>query len=160
MSRNWAEIGIEWTARPVSRQPGDNATDRIMIGQAQLPVLKNTELAIKAGLGAAILKGVNGTSWTVQAQDQSRRMIEKGVKDVETMRERIFSRLQSIGHAFTTTVIKEVEKRVEVIKHMLPDGTEFTGDVEIEYRQEYMVQLVDMEVPTALAAKLAEAQAW
>ena len=151
MSRNWAEMGIEWDMSPVSQQMGDNATDRVELGQIPVPRLTNIDLAIKSGLSNAILAGVNGTSWRVKAQDVGRRALEKNRKaDRDAMKDAIFSRLQSIRTAATITLRE----------HRFADGTKYEGDDEVEYRQLAVEQYVEMGVEASVAVQLASKLVW
>lgn len=154
MARDWNALGIHWTESDVQRQHGDHATDRAILGKAQIPVLADMDLAKAAGLTPAILKGVNGTSWRVMAQDVCRGLLEKGIKDVETTRERIYARLLSIRQAGT------VVQTVTVVKRPLPDGTMYEGSDENEFRANYMAALIDAGVDANVARTMATTIAW
>lgn len=149
--RNWEELGIQWTKGDVSREAGSNRTDRKSIGTCQIPHLTNLDKAVAAGLSAAVLAGVNGTSWRVKAQDVGRRYIEKCQTsrqryDEETNRTLVFQRLLSIR--VSTGGVTIVEKRV--IVNRLPNGQEYTGTNLAEYQGLVAAALSDMGVPNAL----------
>lgn len=130
---------------------GDNATDKVTLGNIPVPRLVSIDKAIAAGLGNAILSGVNGTSWRVKAQDVGRRALEKNRKaDVEQMKISIFARLQSVR----TTSVQTIRE------HRLPDGTLFTGTDEIEFKQEALGQYVDLGIEMEVAQKLVAALVW
>lgn len=144
-ARNWETLGIEWSEEPVQKQHGDHATDRSIIGQAQIPVLKNLSAFRENVPNAdAILLGIwDGTSARVQAQDVSRRMLAKGAK-TDDLREAIWNRLLGI------------RQRVAAPKtHPLPGGTRYEGDNLVEYRQQYAAALVDQGVQGDLATTIA-----
>src|SRR5512138_48530 len=148
MSRNWEELGIRWESSVVMRQHGDHASDRRPLGDAQIPVLEDTEKAIANGLGPAILKGVNGTSWRVMAQDVSRNRLEDGVKDADVIREDVYKRLLSIRTTGTRVLVKR----------NLPNGEVYMGADETEFRQMFAAALVDLGIDADLSmAKAAKA---
>lgn len=144
-ARNWETLGIEWSEEPVQKQHGDHATDRSVIGQAQIPVLKDLA-AFRANVPEAdnILLGIwDGTSARVQAQDVSRRMLAKGAT-TEVLRDAIWNRLLGI------------RQRVAVVKtHPLPGNTRYEGDNLVEYRQQYAAALVDQGVQADLSLTIA-----
>lgn len=149
---NWNDLGITWTSSDVQRQHGDNATDRVVIGQAQIPVLSDVDKAVAGGLLGAIMKGVNGTSWRVMAQDVCRKAIEKDRKaSPDAMREAVFNRLRSMRASSGPVVI---------VKRALPNGTMWEGDNEQEFRSEYAAALTDMGVDAAAAIEAAKAYKW
>lgn len=148
--RDWAALGILWVESEVSRQHGPNKTDRAVIGTGQVPQLTDIDKAVEAGLEAAILAGTNGTSWRVTAQDVSRSYIEAtkaSDRDVETLRERIFSRLKGMRNAAIGTRT--------VLVAPLPDGTQWKGTDSTEYEQLYAAGLVDAGMDAAMALGLA-----
>lgn len=146
MSRNWKELGIRWETSVVMRQHGDHASDRRPLGNAQIPVLEDPDLAIKNGLGPAILKGVNGTSWRVMAQDVSRNKLEDGIKDADVIQEDVFKRLLSIRASGGTRVI---------VKRNLPNGDIYEGSDETEFRQMFAAALVDLGIDAETATEKA-----
>lgn len=157
MPNNWEEMGIKWVAGEVRRQNGEHATDRTVIGTAQIPDLVDIDAAVKAGLSGAILKGCNGTSWRVLAQDVCRGLIEKNRRvSAEVMQEAVFNRLRSVMTRGTVVI----EKIVEKVMHTLPDGTNWDGTDETEFRQMYLVQLIDAGVENAVAQILTTNVKW
>lgn len=144
-ARNWETLGIEWSAEDVQKQHGDHATDRSIIGKAQIPVLKDMA-AFRANVpdADAILLGIwDGTSARVQAQDVSRRMLAKGATE-DVLREAIWNRL--LGIRQRTAVAKTFP---------LPGGKRYEGLNLVEYRQQYTAALVDQGVQSDLALTIA-----
>jgi hypothetical protein len=151
-TRNWAEIGIDWNSEPVSKQAGDHATDRVVIGNAEIPVVSDLPKFI-AHFGEPCVLGImDGTSVRVMAQDVNRRLIPTG-KRGEEIREAIYNRLRGVRNAGTrTTVVREVKV------YNLPDGTQYKGTDLVEYQQAYLAALVDMGTPTKIATEIATKQ--
>ncbi|MGH7883414.1 MAG: hypothetical protein ACREN8_11025 [Candidatus Dormibacteraceae bacterium] len=152
MDRNWDDIGIEWEVEDVSKQHGDHATDRVIIGKAQMPI--TTDLAkFQAHFGDACILGImDGTSVRVMAQDVNRRMLQKGCKAPE-IREAIYNRLKGVRNAGTRTV---TVKTVKV--YSLPNGTTYDGTDLVEYQQLYVSALTEQGVPAATAVAIAQNQ--
>lgn len=151
-TRDWAALGIVWLALEVSRQHGANRTDRTVIGVAQVPQVTDVDKAIAAGLGNAIMAGVNGTSWRVTAQDVGRSYIENVPRDKrsdEELRERVFARLQGMRNPALGGGVRKV------LVASLPDGTKWEGTDPTEYEQLYAAGLVDNGVDASLALGIA-----
>lgn len=151
---NWESAGIVWETSDVSRQHGPNKSDRAVIGTAEIPKVVDMAKAIDAGLGDAMLAGINGTSWRVTAQDVSRRYIEATPKDKrnkDDLRKLVYDRLRGIR----ARVVGGRVEYVEVVKRPLPDGTMYDGTDEVEFRQLYLAALVDGGVQPDVARTLA-----
>ena len=151
---NWKSMGIAWETSPVSRQHGPNKTDRAVIGEAEIPQVVDIRAAIDAGLGDAMLAGINGTSWRVTAQDVSRRYLERTPKDKrsqEDLRKAVYDRLRGIR----ARIVGGRVEYVEVVKRPLPDGTMYEGTDENEYRSAYAAALVDNGIDADVALTLA-----
>lgn len=149
-TRNWDAIGIRWDdSKDVHRQAGDHATDRISLGAGQVPQLYDLDVFMSSVSNARelILGGMNGgQSWRVAAQDVSRSAYETGTKDAETIRERVWNRIQGIratGGGSTK-------------RYALPGGTFWTGSDLVEYRDAYFEALVaaSPDIPKALANQI------
>lgn len=165
MSRNWTDIGLTWDESDVSERTGPNASSKFVLGEAQIPVLADTEKAIASGLGDAILAGVNGTSWRVSAQDVARSYLKaNGKRDahgryilnpaqIDELRDRAFARVKGLRNPSIRTV-------TTVTVHNFPDGTQYTGSDEVVYRQEFASRLVDMGVPADTARAAAMTAKW
>ena len=151
MARDWNSIGIDWTQEPVSKQAGDHATDRKVIGDAEMPIVKDLTAFIAEFGEDCVLGIMDGTSLRVMAQDVNRRLIPKGDKG-ETIREAIYNRLRGVRNASRGGVVKEVKV------YTLPDGTVYKGTDVTEYQQAYMAALVDAGTPVAVAQTIATMQ--
>lgn len=150
-ARNWEEMGISWAEETVSRQHGPHATDRVVIGTAQIPIVKDLS-KFTAHFGESVVLGVmDGTSIRVQAQDVSRTGIAKGLK-AEEIRERMYLRLKGIRNRPLAGETKEVKV------YRLPNGQDYKGTDVTEFRQLYAAALVDSGVPAAVATTLANSQ--
>jgi len=150
MARNWNEVGISWSAESVSRRHGENASDKAVIGTAQIPLVADLDV-VRNHFGDGVITGsLNGTSWRVMAQDVSRRMLEKGTKDAEAIREAVYNRLRGIRNPVMAT-----PRTVEVKVYTLPDGTTYSGTNLAEYQAAYMAALVDQGIPADTARTIA-----
>lgn len=151
-SINWADRGINWATEDVSKQYGDHASDKQVIGKAQIPVVVDLEL-FRAEYGDACVLGIlDGTSIRVMAQDVNRTGIAKGMR-AEEIRQRIDARLRGIRNRPVGSVVV-----VTKLVYMLPNGEKFTGATLVEFQAEYMAALVDSGVPAEVAKTLAEMQ--
>lgn len=144
--RDWAALGIEWETESVSKQFGDHATDRKVVGNAQLPRIIDLDKARAAGI--SILAWINSSnSMRVRAQ-----AIARATKDrtPEVLREAVFAALLSSRARAAAGV------RVEtIIKRPMPDGTMYDGDDEVEFRQLYAAALIDQGVEASVALSIA-----
>lgn len=149
---NWADRGITWATEDVSKQHGDHATDRVVIGQAQIPVV--TDLAkFTAEYGVACVLGIlDGTSIRVMAQDVNRSGLAKGMKQDE-LRQRVDARLRGIRNRPVGGVVTK-----EVKVYMLPNGQRYTGTDLAEFQAAYTAALVDAGIDAAVALTLAKQQ--
>lgn len=146
-THNWENYGIRWDSEDVCRRADRNGASKVVIGQAQIPVLTNLE-KFRANVtdADAILRGIwDGTSVRVQAQDVARHALDKGKKDADTMRELVWNRIIGIR-----------TRTVSVKSYALPGKTErYTGTNLMEYRQAYAAALVDGGVDAAMSTALA-----
>ena len=145
MSRNWDEIGIAWAMESVSKQPGGHASDKVEVGKGPIPELIDITKAVAAGLGEAILAGLNGTSWRVKAQGVIRSTAEmkdgrRQLADVEAMKEKVYQKLLGMRNVSARTTVVEVKVRP------LPNGSEYKGTEETEFRALYIAALVDLGI--------------
>jgi hypothetical protein len=151
-SINWADRGISWMTEDVSKQHGSHATDKVVIGKAQIPVVTDLE-KFRAEYGDSCVLGIlDGTSIRVMAQDVNRSGLAKGLKPSE-IQARIDARLRGIRNrplGGTTVVTKLV--------YVLPNGEKFTGQTLVEFQQAYLAALVDANVPVEVAKTLAAQQ--
>lgn len=153
MTRNWNEIGLDWSVEPVARRAGANDSDKKVIGNAQIPVVSDLDKVREHFGDDPITGSLNGTSWRVMAQDVGRRLLEKGTKDADVIREAVYNRLRGIRNApVASTVVKVVKV------HTLPDGTEYKGTDLAEYQAAYAAALVDQNVPAETAMQIAKLQ--
>lgn len=150
-SINWADRGISWTQEDVSKQHGDHATDRVVIGQAQIPVVNDLDKFRKEYGDACVLGILDGTSIRVMAQDVNRSGLTKGLK-AEEIRQRIDARLRGIRNRPLAGATKTV------VVYMLPNGQRYNGTSLVEFQQAYLAALVDAGVPTEVARTLASGQ--
>lgn len=152
-SINWEGRGISWQQEDVSKQHGDHATDKVVIGKAQIPVVTDLEAFRKEYGDSCVLGILDGTSIRVMAQDVNRSGLAKGLK-AEEIRQRIDARLRGIRNrplGGTTVVTKLV--------YLLPNGEKFTGTTLAEFQGEYLAVLIDSGVPADVARTLATSQA-
>ena len=148
---DWATRGISWVTEDVSKQHGDHATDRVVIGKAQIPVVSDLDAFRKEYGDACILGFLDGTSIRVMAQDVNRSGISKKLS-AEEIQQRIDARLRGIRNRPLAGVVKEVTV------YLLPSGTKWTGTSEIEFQQAYLADLVDAGVDVTVATMLATQQ--
>lgn len=159
MATNWADFGITWESGKVSRQHGEHRTDRIELPHpSQIPVPVDLD-KLRAALGDELVKSyLNGTSMRVIAQDVSRRYIEATMEarkfyDVEELRGLVWDRLSG-----KRTTIGGGTREVKI--RYLPNGKQFTGKTEVEFRAETIAVLLDMGVPVEAAKAAAAALVW
>lgn len=151
MAKVWADFGIAWTQEPVSKQMGDHATDKKIIGTAEMPIVEDLDKFV-AHFGAAVVLGImDGTSVRVMAQDVNRRLIQKGQKG-DAIRDAIYNRLIGTRNASRGAVT------VTVTVYKLPDGTEYKGSDLVEYQQAYTAALVDLGTPADVAMQIGSNQ--
>lgn len=149
---NWEARGIIWATEDVSKQHGDHATDRVVIGKAQIPVVNDLDKFRQEYGDACILGVLDGTSIRVMAQDVNRSGIAKNLS-VDEIRQRIDARLRGVRNRPLAGVTKTV------VVYMLPSGQRYEGTSLVEFQQQYLAALVDAGVDSAVARMLAEQQA-
>lgn len=149
---DWSSRGISWVEEDVSKQHGDHATDRVVIGKAVIPVVSDLTLFVAEYSEACVLGIMDGTSIRVMAQDVNRSGIAKKLSTDE-IKSRIDARLRGIRNRPVGGVTV-----VEVKIYMLPNGQRFTGTTVTEYQAEYMAALIDAGVDSAVAQLLAKQQ--
>lgn len=149
MSNNidWAARGIVWIEEDVSEQAGDHATDRRVLGKAQMPVVKDLSKFVAEYGEACVLGSLDGTSIRVMAQDVNRTGLRKRMS-ADEIRNRIDARLRGIRNRAVTTV-------KEVVKYPLPGGKFYSGTDLAEYQAEYTAALVDLGTPADVARTIA-----
>lgn len=151
MSNNidWAARGIIWIEEEVSEQTGDHATDRRVLGKAQMPVVKDlTAFVAEYGEGA-VLGSLDGTSIRVMAQDVNRTGLRKRLS-ADDIKLRIDGRLRGIRSRAIANVVTK-----EVTVYTLPGGQTYTGTDEVEYQQAYVAALVELGTPAEVAINIA-----
>jgi hypothetical protein len=144
---DWAARGIVWMEEEVSEQAGDHATDRRVLGKAQMPVVKDLSAFVAEYGEAAVLGSLDGTSIRVMAQDVNRTGLRKRLSS-DDIRLRIDGRLRGIRTRGVAT-----PKEVKV--YPLPGGQEYKGTNEVEYQQAYIAALVDLGTPADVARTIA-----
>ena len=148
---DWALRGISWVTEDVSKQHGDHATDRVVLGKAQIPVVADLDAFRKEYGDSCILGILDGTSIRVMAQDVNRSGLAKKLP-ADEIKQRIDARLRGVRNRSLGGVVKEVAV------YLLPNGEKWTGTDETAYQAEYMAALVDAGVPIEVAKTLATAQ--
>jgi len=144
-ARNWQEMGIKWLEEKVSRMAG---TTKVEIrGMAQIPHIENLELAIAHFGAERVMEWVNGTSLRVTAQAVNRANLPEVTG--EALRELIYQRMMG-------TRVRSVGRRTVKV-YTLPNGTQYTGEDLVEYRQLFVAALVDMGVDNEKAIQMATA---
>ena len=146
-SIDWAARGIVWIEEEVSEQAGEHATDRRVLGKAQMPVVKDLTAFIKEYGEGVVLGSLDGTSIRVMAQDVNRTGLRKRLS-ADDIRLRIDGRLRGTRARSIATV-------KEVTKYPLPGGTFYSGTNEIEYQQSYVLALVELGTPADVATTIA-----
>lgn len=149
----YAEMGLRFDAEEVSKQRGDNASDKVVIGIGQIAIVTDLVL-FEAAMPGVVLGSLNGTSVRVMSQDVSRRAIEKGIKGAKAIQALVINRLRGVRN--NGGGVKIVEKKV--FSNPLADGTQYTGADETEYRALYAASLVDAGVPAEAALAIANNQ--
>lgn len=148
---DWTARGISWAEEDVSKQHGDHATDRVVIGKAQIPVVQDLA-KFTAEYGEPCVLGIlDGTSIRVMAQDVNRSGLAKGLK-VEEIRQRIDARLRGVRNRPLAGPTKTV------LVYMLPNGEKFAGTTLVEFQQQYLAALVDQGVGAQVARTIAQNQ--
>lgn len=150
---DYAEMGIRFDTEEVSKQRGDHASDRVVLGNGQIAVVTDLDKFRKAFGDECVLGILDGTSIRVMCQDVSRRLLNKGTKAADAIQAAIINRLKGVrnsGGGSVRTVTKTV--------YNLPDGTKYEGESETEYQQAYAAALVDAGVPSAAALAIAANQ--
>lgn len=149
---NYADFGITFTAEPVAKRAGPNATDRKVIGNGQIAVVTDLTKFVEH-FGAPVVLGImDGTSVRVMSQDVSRRGLEATPKHTpEQIQDAIYNRLKGVRNRGAATT-------KEIIVHILPDGTKYTGDNLVEFQQQYAAALVDAGVDSDTALLIAQNQ--
>lgn len=144
---NYMDYGITFQTEPVAKRAGPNATDRKVIGNGQIAVVTDLDKFVKHFGPSVVLGILDGTSIRVMSQDVSRRGLD-AKQSPEQIQEAIYNRLKGVrnrGAGGTT----------EVIIHVLPDGTKYTGTDEVEFQQLYSAALVDAGVDADTALLIA-----
>lgn len=148
---NWTDRGITWVEEDVSKQHGDHATDRVVIGKAQIPVVENLDKFRQEYGDACVLGILDGTSIRVMAQDVNRSGISKGLAKDE-IRQRIDARLRGVRNRPLAGATKTV------VVYMLPNGQRYEGTSLAEFQAAYLAALVDAGVDSAVARTIATSQ--
>lgn len=148
MESNKLEFGIDWTTEPVSKQRGAHATDRVIIGEAQIPVVRDLAAFTAEFSAECVLGSLDGTSVRVMAQDVNRRLLEKGEKRPEVIRAAIINRLRGVRNSGARGT-----KEVKV--YVLPGGGSYKGADLVELQQAVLVALVDAGTPADVARTIA-----
>lgn len=150
---DYAEMGLRFDTEEVSKQRGDHASDRVVLGNGQIAVVTDLD-KFRTGFGDGCVLGIlDGTSIRVMSQDVSRRMLNKGTKDAATIQAAIINRLKGVRNSTGGGV-----RTVKVTVYALPDGSTYEGDNEVEYQQLFAAALVDAGVPNAAALAIASNQ--
>lgn len=147
---DWAARGISWSVEDVSKQHGDHATDRVVIGKAQIPVVSDLDAFRKEYGDACILGIMDGTSIRVMAQDVNRSGIAKKLS-AEEIQQRIDARLRGIRNRPLAGGVKEV-----IVRYI--GAEKFEGTTEAEYQAAWMAHFMDSGVPAEVARTLAMGQ--
>ena len=153
MTENYAEMGLRFDTEEVSKQRGDHASDRVVLGNGQIAVVTDLDKFREAFTDSCVLGILDGTSIRVMSQDVSRRLLNKGTKKAEDIQAAIINRLKGVRNS-SGGGVRTVTKTV----YNLPDGTKYEGDSETEYQQQYAAALVDAGVPTEAALAIAANQ--
>ncbi len=149
--RNWTDIGIVWNTEQVSKQHGPHATDKKVLGDAQIPTVVDLTLFREHFGDEAVLGSMNGTSIRVSAQAVCRQELSKDAKCAPSkMRNAVYNRMKSVRNAPGGTRVIQV--------FTLPNGQKYNGSDLTEYRQLYAAALVDSGVPSSVALSIAEQQ--
>ena len=144
---DWAARGIVWLEEDVSEQAGEHATDRRVLGKAQMPVVKDLTLFVAEYGEAAVLGSLDGTSIRVMAQDVNRTGLRKRLS-ADDIRLRIDGRLRGIRS-------RSIAGTKTVTQYPLPGGTFYTGTDNTEYQAAYIAALVDLGTPADVARTVA-----
>jgi hypothetical protein len=149
MSNNidWSARGIEWVEEDVSEQAGDHATDRRVLGKAQMPVVKDLSKFVAEYGEQCVLGSLDGTSIRVMAQDVNRTGLRKRIS-ADEIRSRIDARLRGVRS-------RAIVGTKEVKVYPLPGGAFYKGTDEVEYQAAYIAALVDMGTPADVARTIA-----
>lgn len=161
----WAERGITWGMVKVARRAGTNASDKTYYphpGPLLIVTADNLDRFIKSDPRhlEAITSHLDGQSFRVAGQRVLRAAFEKGTKvatvaEMEALRQRVYDGVVlSTRAASTVTVVQEV------YKYILPNGSEYKGSDEMEFRQLFMASLVDLGVDNMIAQEKALSVQW
>ena len=148
---NFADYGLVFISEPVSKQHGPNKSDRVEWRKdAPIPVVQDLD-KFRAHFGdAPVLAALDGTSFRVMAQGVARS--KERNTPVEVLQEIIYNRLRGLN-------TRTVSTRTETVKvYALPNGEQYAGTDENEYRQLYAAALVDAGVDTSVALQIASMQ--
>lgn len=150
-SIDWASRGISWSEEDVSKQHGDHATDRVVIGKAQIPVVSDLTKFVAEYGESCVLGILDGTSIRVMAQDVGRSGVAKKLS-AEEIRSRVDARLRGIrNRPLAGVTVKEV-----IVRYI--GAEKFSGTTEVEYQAAWMAHFVDSGVDAAVARILASNQ--
>lgn len=129
--------GLEFVSEDVSKQRGDHATDKVVIGQARIAIVRDLAKFTESFGEACVLGILDGTSVRVMSQDVSRRNIEKGVKDADTLDAAIVNRLRGVRNSGARgTKVVTIETKV----YTTPAGT-YAGTDEVELQAQWISEL-------------------
>jgi hypothetical protein len=146
---DWTARGIVWMEEEVSEQTGDHATDRRVLGKAQMPVVKDLNAFVAEYGEGAVLGSLDGTSIRVMAQDVNRTGLRKRLT-ADEIKLRIDGRLRGIRSRAIANVVTK-----EVTVYPLPGGATYKGTDNTEYQQAYIAALVDLGTPADVAMTIA-----
>lgn len=152
-ANDWAERGVTFVKDEVARRAGPNATDRRTVGDATIAVISDLDKFRAAYGDEYLLHMSNGTSLRVTCQRMWRDNVKMAESEFFLRLDGVFRRVRVAGTSGKTTVI-------EVTRHDLPDGTAYEGTDEIEYRQLYVMQMVDLGVEVSVAQGIAAKKGW
>lgn len=161
----WNSMGISWSFEKVARRNGKNASDKTFYPNAG-PVLVIRSENLQKFIDTdgrhldAIVSHLDGQSFRVASQRVLRAAFEKGVKlataaEMEALKQRVYDGVVLSARAPSVAV---VEKIIKVIR--LPDGKEYAGNDEMEFRQLFMAALVDLGVGVDAAQEKALSVKW
>lgn len=144
-------IGLEFVSEDVSKQRGDHATDKVVIGTARIPIIRNLSKFVEVFGEDCVLGMLDGTSPRVMSQDVNRRLIEKGVKDAESLEAAVLNRLKGVRNSGSRgTKVVTIETKV----YTTPAGT-YAGTDEVELQAQWIAELTDAGLPFEAAKQIA-----
>jgi hypothetical protein len=152
---NWTDRGIRWDEETVSKQAGDNRSDKVAFHlPAHMPIVVDLEKFITAvGGPQRVLDLLDGQGVRIVAQRVNRTELAKG-SGVDVIRTAVWNALIAVRSPRTTAAPKII------MVHGLPNGTKYEGMNETEWRQMYTAQLVDAGVDAKIAMMIANGMAW